>query len=75
MPTSEEIPDIVTDHIETPSPFTEFGMKGCGEGGRLAAMPAIASAIDDAFSEEGVYVDELPVTPSFLHELRLRATR
>ncbi|MGF3027196.1 xanthine dehydrogenase family protein molybdopterin-binding subunit [Methylobacterium aquaticum] len=72
LPTAEEIPDIVTDHVETPSPFTEFGMKGCGEGGRLAAMPAIASAIDDAFSDEGVYVDELPVTPSFLHALRAR---
>jgi CO/xanthine dehydrogenase Mo-binding subunit len=40
-------------------------MKGCGEGGRLAAMPVIARAIDDAFSDEGIYVDELPVTPSF----------
>lgn len=73
LPTAEEIPDIVIDHIETPSPFTEFGLKGCGEGGRLAAMPAIASAIDDAFSDENLYVDELPVTPSFLHQLRTRA--
>lgn len=74
IPTSEEIPDIIVDHVETPSPYTEFGMKGCGEGGRLAAMPAIASAIDDAFSDEGLYVDELPVTPSFLHALRARHT-
>lgn len=73
IPTCHEIPDITVDHIETPSPFTEFGIKGCGEGGRLAAMPAIASAIDDAFSEEGLFVDELPVTPSFLHELRSRS--
>jgi CO/xanthine dehydrogenase Mo-binding subunit len=43
VPTSEEIPDIIVDHVQTPSPFTEFGIKGCGEGGRLAAMPAIAS--------------------------------
>ena len=65
-----EIPDIVVDHVETPSPYTEFGIKGCGEGGRLAAMPAIAAAIDDAFGDEGLYIDELPVTPSFLHGLR-----
>ncbi len=75
IPTSEEIPDIIIDHVETPSPYTEFGMKGCGEGGRLAAMPAIASAIDDAFSDEGIYIDELPVTPSFLHAVRSRARR
>lgn len=74
VPTSHEVPDIVVDHVETPSPFTEFGIKGCGEGGRLAAMPAIASAIDDAFSEERIFVDELPVTPSFLHELRGRVS-
>jgi CO/xanthine dehydrogenase Mo-binding subunit len=72
VPTSEEVPDIIVDHVETPSPFTEFGIKGCGEGGRLAAMPAIASAIDDAFADEGLFVNELPVTPSFLHELRSR---
>lgn len=70
IPTSVEVPDIVVDHIETPSPFTEFGIKGCGEGGRLAAMPAIASAIDDAFGDQGLFVDELPVTPSLLHALR-----
>ncbi|MCB1465353.1 MAG: xanthine dehydrogenase family protein, partial [Nitratireductor sp.] len=70
IPTSMEIPDIVVDHVETPSPYTEFGIKGCGEGGRLAAMPAIAAAIDDAFGDEGLYIDELPVTPSFLHGLR-----
>lgn len=72
LPTAVEVPDIVVDHIETPSPYTEFGMKGCGEGGRLAAMPAIASAIDDAFLDEQIYVDELPVTPSFLHAIRRR---
>src|SRR4029450_9184741 len=72
IPTSLEIPDIIVGHVETPSPFTEFGIKGCGEGGRLAAMPAIASAIDDAFSDEGLSGGELPVTPSFLHALRAR---
>ncbi|WP_363316838.1 molybdopterin cofactor-binding domain-containing protein [Chelatococcus sp.] len=70
IPTAHEIPDIVVDHVETPSPFTEFGIKGCGEGGRLACMPAVASAIDDAFRAEGLFVAELPVTPSHLHAMR-----
>lgn len=72
VPTAMEIPDIIVDHVETPSPYTEFGMKGCGEGGRLAAMPAIAAAIDNAFDEEGLFITELPVTPSFLHACRKR---
>lgn len=70
VPTAMEVPDIIVDHVETPSPYTEFGMKGCGEGGRLAAMPAIAAAIDDAFADEGLFITELPVTPSFLHACR-----
>lgn len=73
VPTAYEVPDIVVDHVETPSPFTEFGIKGCGEGGRLACMPAIAAAIDDAFADVGLFVDELPVTPSFLHGMRAAA--
>jgi CO/xanthine dehydrogenase Mo-binding subunit len=75
VPTAHEVPDIVVDHVETPSPFTEFGIKGCGEGGRLAAMPAIAAAIDDAFADEGLFVDELPVTPSALHGMRTASVR
>jgi CO/xanthine dehydrogenase Mo-binding subunit len=70
VPTASEIPNIVIGHVETKSPFTEMGIKGCGEGGRLAAMPAIAAAIDNAFADEKVYVDRLPVTPSVLRDLR-----
>jgi CO/xanthine dehydrogenase Mo-binding subunit len=70
VPTASEIPNIVIGHVETKSPFTEMGIKGCGEGGRLAAMPAIAAAIDNAFADEKLYVDRLPVTPSVLRDLR-----
>ena len=33
--------DIRVGHVETPSPFTEYGIKGGGEGGRMGAPPAI----------------------------------
>jgi CO/xanthine dehydrogenase Mo-binding subunit len=75
VPTASEIPDIIIGHVETKSPFTEMGIKGCGEGGRLAAMPAIAAAIDNAFDDEKLYVDRLPVTPSALRDLRNAKTR
>jgi CO/xanthine dehydrogenase Mo-binding subunit len=57
------VPEIVVEHLETPSPFTEYGVKGAGEGGRLVAPTAIASAVDDALKPLGVWVDELPMTP------------
>ena len=37
-PTLMETPvDIRVGHVETPSPFTEYGIKGGGEGGRMGA--------------------------------------
>ncbi len=63
LPSIHEVPDIEVYHHETPSPFTEFGVKGAGEGGRLVAPTAIASAIEDALAPFGVSIDELPMTP------------
>src|SRR5690606_8354956 len=36
MPGATEVPNIRFDHFETPSPHTEFGAKGVGEGGAIA---------------------------------------
>jgi CO/xanthine dehydrogenase Mo-binding subunit len=63
IPTLNEVPDIVVEHVQTPSPFTEYGVKGAGEGGRLVAPTAIASAVSDALRPLGVFIDELPMTP------------
>ena len=63
LPSMHEAPEIVIEHQETPSPFSEYGVKGAGEGGRLVAPTAIASAIDDALKPLGVTVNELPMTP------------
>ena len=53
-PTLMETPvDIRVGHVETPSPFTEYGIKGGGEGGRMGAPPAIAAAVEDALQALG----------------------
>jgi len=49
--------------MTTPSPFTEFGIKGLGEGGAIAPPAAIANAINDALAPLGVVVTETPITP------------
>ena len=69
LPSSLDIPDIRTGHRETPSPYTEYGIKGGGEGGRMAAPAAMVSAIEDALRPLGVEILTMPVTPSRLRGL------
>jgi CO/xanthine dehydrogenase Mo-binding subunit len=59
-----------TSSITTmPSPFTEYGIKGGGEGGRMGAPPALCSAIEDALRPLSVKIDAMPVTPRRLRTL------
>ncbi len=63
LPTANEVPPIEVYHHETPSPFTAYGVKGGGEGGRMVAPPAVTSAVEDALKPFGVKIDEMPITP------------
>jgi CO/xanthine dehydrogenase Mo-binding subunit len=63
VPTFLDVPPIRLGHLETPSPFTYRGVKGVGEGGRMAAPAAVVAAIEDALAPFGVRIDEVPVTP------------
>ena len=49
--------------METPSPYTEFGQKGIGEGGAIGPPAAIANAVNDALRPLGAEVRETPITP------------
>ncbi|MCS7109887.1 MAG: xanthine dehydrogenase family protein molybdopterin-binding subunit [Candidatus Caldarchaeum sp.] len=48
LPTSVETPEIVVDHVETPSLFSELGSKGMGEGPAIPVAAAIANAVENA---------------------------
>lgn len=63
IPTSMDVPYVKCGHHETPSPYTPYGIKGGGEGGRMMAPGAIFSAIDDALEPFGVRMRHLPATP------------
>ncbi len=70
LPTVNEMPkDMKIGHLETPSPYTEYGIKGGGEGGRMGAPSALARAIEDALKPYGVRIDEVPMPPSKLRGL------
>jgi len=63
LPGATEVPAIRIEHMETPSPYTEFGQKGLGEGGAIGPPAAIANAINDALRPLGVEIAETPITP------------
>ena len=64
MPGATEVPNIRIDHFETPSPHTEFGAKGMGEGGAIAPPAAIFGAVNDALRRVGAAeLARTPLTP------------
>ena len=63
MPGPTEVPNFRSFHLETPSPYTEFGIKGMGEGGAIAPPAAICNAVNDALRGLGVEIRETPLSP------------
>ncbi len=63
LPSATDVPNIRVLHMQTPSPYTEFGIKGLGEGGAVGPPAAIVSAVNDALSPLRVEVHDLPLTP------------
>jgi carbon-monoxide dehydrogenase large subunit len=66
MPYASEVPDIVIDHQQTPSPLNPLGIKGAGEAGVIPGTAAIASAIEDAV---GRRISSMPISPTELYDL------
>jgi carbon-monoxide dehydrogenase large subunit len=63
IPSSADLPDIVTDRTETPATSNPLGVKGVGEAGAIAATPAVVNAIVDALRPYGVDDVQMPCTP------------
>ncbi len=73
LPGAAEVPAPRIDHMETPSPYTQFGVKGIGEGGAIAPPAALANAINDALRPLGVEMNRSPMTPRRIVEAVLCA--
>ncbi len=63
LPGATEVPALRIFHIETPSPYTAFGIKGMGEGGAIAPPAVIINAVNNALTPMGVEINKTPVTP------------
>jgi carbon-monoxide dehydrogenase large subunit len=68
LPGPAETPRFRVFHIETPSPYTAYGIKGMGEGGAIAPPAVIFNAVNDALRDLGVELRETPMTPTRLVE-------
>jgi carbon-monoxide dehydrogenase large subunit len=63
LPGTTEVPHMRMEHMETPSPYTEHGIKGVGEGGAIAPPAALINAINDALAPLGAEITETPASP------------
>ncbi len=62
LPRAAEVPPLDVSHLNYPSAVNELGVKGVGESGIIAPAAAIANAVEDALSDYGVEVNEVPLT-------------
>jgi CO/xanthine dehydrogenase Mo-binding subunit len=65
LPTFLDIPDIASRTVETVEETGPFGMKGIGEVGMNAPLPAVANAVRDAL---GIRFLRSPLTPERILE-------
>jgi aerobic carbon-monoxide dehydrogenase large subunit len=64
IPTAVELPMFELGHQETLSPFTPLGMKGIGESGVGSTLGALCGAIENAFPELDLEINQLTLAPS-----------
>jgi aerobic carbon-monoxide dehydrogenase large subunit len=75
LPGPTEVPVPRVRHMETLAPYTEFGVKGLGEGGAIAPPAAIGNAVNDALRPIGAEVLHSPMTPRRVLEAIAAAKR
>src|SRR5438477_2021734 len=63
VPMALEMPDMVCEHLETPTKQSQLGAKGIGEAGTAGAPGGVMNAINDALAPLGARVTQMPFTP------------
>ncbi len=63
VPMAGEMPDIVVEHIETPTAESALGAKGVGEAGTGGAPAAVMNAVNDALTPFDVRITAQPISP------------
>jgi carbon-monoxide dehydrogenase large subunit len=63
LPRARDLPPFDLSFVEVPSTTNPLGVKGCGESGAVAGIPATALAVLDALRRAGAGPVETPFTP------------
>jgi len=63
IPKARQVPDLILDTIEMPSPTNPLGAKGVGSVATVPSPAAVANAVLDALSSLGVRHLDMPLTP------------
>ena len=63
MPRADDLPPFLLEFNGTRCTTNPLGVKGCGEAGAVAMLPAIGNAIVDALAPLGVTQFDGPATP------------
>jgi len=73
IPRAEQVPEIVSEFLETPSPLNPLGAKGIGEAGCIATPAAVANAVMDALAPLRIRHLDFPFTPRLVWEAIAKA--
>jgi aerobic carbon-monoxide dehydrogenase large subunit len=63
LPTATDMPQIVVEHMVSPSMSTPLGTKGAAEGGIIGPPAALANAVADALVGLDARIDATPLAP------------
>lgn len=63
IPMATDVPNVDVIHTETPSPLNPIGVKGAGEGGTIAVIAAIISAVENALTPFDAKLTNMPIMP------------
>ncbi|MEO1612685.1 MAG: molybdopterin cofactor-binding domain-containing protein, partial [Pseudomonadota bacterium] len=63
VPRADDLPALEPRFTEVPCRTNPYGVKGCGEAGTVASIPATALAVRDALIRAGAEPIEAPFTP------------
>jgi carbon-monoxide dehydrogenase large subunit len=62
LPRADDMPELFTSRLQTPSLFNALGARGVGEAGTIGTQPAIINAVRDALKDYDVSHLDLPLT-------------
>src|SRR5512146_2928879 len=74
LPRADDVPSFHLDFNGTRCTTNPLGVKGCGEAGAVAMLPAIGNAIVDALAPLGVTRFDGPATSCRVWEVMREAT-